>query len=214
MHENFRALEGVKRDRIINTAMREFSAKGFKNASTNEIVKKAGISKGALFHYFTSKLDLFGFLYRYSMGFFLEIIAPYLNDMPTDVFERWSAFAALKLRVVVQYPDMVDFMQNAFRDDARDIQEVLKNVSRQFFDDFLKKIYDGIDVSKFKPDVDIPKALQIIWWVLEGFALSKQTESLDASQMKSDAFVRTTILEVETYLGILKKTFYKVECLR
>lgn len=55
----FLELDKLKQDRIINAAMKEFALKGYKNASTNEIVKEAGISKGLLFHYFTNKKAYF-----------------------------------------------------------------------------------------------------------------------------------------------------------
>lgn len=214
MHENFIALEQEKRDRIINAAMGEFSAKGFKNASTNEIVKKAEISKGALFHYFSSKLDLFAFLYRYSMDLFLETIEPYLDNMSDDVFERWIEFATLKLRVAAQHPDMSDFMLNAFRDDAKEAQELLKGEFERFSGDFTNKIYDGLDFSRFKPDVDTQKALQMIWWILEGFSFSKQKEPIDMQIIKSEEFIQAVICEMDDYLGMLKKSFYKEEYLK
>ncbi|MEM5780278.1 MAG: TetR/AcrR family transcriptional regulator, partial [Lawsonibacter sp.] len=62
MYENFIGLKQEKRDVIINAALTEFAAKGYDLASTNGMVKAAGISKGALFHYFASKKDLFLFL--------------------------------------------------------------------------------------------------------------------------------------------------------
>ena len=50
-----------KQDRILNAAIKEFAQKGYDSASTNEIVKEAGISKGLLFHYFKIKSSYFSF---------------------------------------------------------------------------------------------------------------------------------------------------------
>ena len=58
-------MEPEKRERIINAAINEFTKKGYRNASTNEIVKEAGISKGLIFHYFKNKKQLYLFLYDY-----------------------------------------------------------------------------------------------------------------------------------------------------
>lgn len=209
MHENFIALDGKKRDRIINEAMHEFAVNGYKNASTNEIVKKSGISKGALFHYFSTKRELFGFLYHYGVDFMMKVLEPHINDMPSDVFERWIAFARFKIEVAVQYPDLADFMQKAFKDDAPEAMELLKGEFSRFSDEFSKKIYKGIDLSKFKPDVDVQKALQMIWWVLEGYALSKQKETLDLHHLKSDGGLQELICEMESYLNLLRISLYK-----
>ena len=35
------------------------TAHGFENASLNRIIKKAGISKGAMYYYFDDKMDLY-----------------------------------------------------------------------------------------------------------------------------------------------------------
>ncbi len=213
MHENFKTLDSEKRDRIINAAMHEFSVKSYKNASTNEIVKKAGISKGALFHYFASKQELFGFLYHYGVDFMMEVMEPHINDMPTDVFERWTAFAWFKLEIAAQYPNLSDFMQNAYRDDAPEARDLLKGEFARFAGDFSQKVYQGIDLFKFKPDIDVQKALQLIWWTLEGFALTKQQESIDWTKTKDDAFLQGLIEEMESYLNILKKSLYREEYL-
>ncbi len=40
----------------MNAAISIFATQGYAHASTDEIVKRAGISKGLLFHYFISKI--------------------------------------------------------------------------------------------------------------------------------------------------------------
>lgn len=47
------------RGRLITTARRLFAAKGFAATSTEEILAEAAVSRGALYHHFPSKLDLF-----------------------------------------------------------------------------------------------------------------------------------------------------------
>ncbi len=47
------------RGRLIGTARRLFAAKGFAATSTEEILGEADVSRGALYHHFPSKTDLF-----------------------------------------------------------------------------------------------------------------------------------------------------------
>jgi AcrR family transcriptional regulator len=47
------------RGRLIATARRLFAAKGFAATSTEEILSEATVSRGALYHHFPSKTDLF-----------------------------------------------------------------------------------------------------------------------------------------------------------
>ena len=44
---------------ILNAAKEEFLEKGFKSASLRNIVKKAGVTTGAFYGYFTSKSEIF-----------------------------------------------------------------------------------------------------------------------------------------------------------
>ena len=47
------------RGRLIATARRVFAVKGFAATSTEEILSEADVSRGALYHHFSSKTDLF-----------------------------------------------------------------------------------------------------------------------------------------------------------
>jgi AcrR family transcriptional regulator len=47
------------RARLIATARRLFAEKGFAGTSTEEILSEASVSRGALYHHFPSKTDLF-----------------------------------------------------------------------------------------------------------------------------------------------------------
>ena len=61
MNNKFFDAAKEKQDRIINAALQVFAVNGYRHASTDEIVRIAGISKGLLFHYFGSKLGLYSF---------------------------------------------------------------------------------------------------------------------------------------------------------
>lgn len=62
MKNTFMNLDPIKKKRIVEGALKEFSEHGYKEASTNTLVKELGISKGSLFKYFESKLDLYQYI--------------------------------------------------------------------------------------------------------------------------------------------------------
>ncbi len=62
------------RQNILNVAAEEIHLHGFQACSTSEIIKKAGISKGALYHHFGSKLAL-------GYAVLDEVFAPKFMDM-------------------------------------------------------------------------------------------------------------------------------------
>lgn len=57
--QTFINLSDEKREKIIDAGLKEFSNKGFREASTNMIVEYAGIPKGSFYQYFNDKKDLF-----------------------------------------------------------------------------------------------------------------------------------------------------------
>jgi len=51
-------------DEVLRAALELFAAQGYANTSVQQIVKAAGVTKGAMYHYFTSKDDLLFAIYE------------------------------------------------------------------------------------------------------------------------------------------------------
>ncbi len=60
--ERFMKLDEEKRQRIIKAAREEFSKVPFEEASINQIVKAAGISRGSFYTYFEDKRDILAYV--------------------------------------------------------------------------------------------------------------------------------------------------------
>ena len=87
MNEKFFDLKKEKQDRMINAALKIFALKGYEHASTDDIVREAGISKGLLFHYFISKIGLYAFVYDYSVKYLMLEYSTGISKEETDYFE-------------------------------------------------------------------------------------------------------------------------------
>lgn len=57
--ERFQRLPADVQRRILAVAAAEFAANGFRDASFNQIIARAEVSKGAMYYYFEDKADLF-----------------------------------------------------------------------------------------------------------------------------------------------------------
>jgi AcrR family transcriptional regulator len=55
-------LDGAKRERVLEAAMREFGEHGYSTGSLNTIAREAEIAKGSLFQYFRDKLEFFAYV--------------------------------------------------------------------------------------------------------------------------------------------------------
>lgn len=194
----------VKRERIINSALKEFSENTFEKASTNAIVKDADVSKGTLFHYFGSKEKLYNYLEYFSIHVTSEAIVNAINWDQSDIFLRLKDVIMIKFKVFLQYPYLADFSLIAFK--GKSIEDIME-IDPTYPIELQSQVYTrNIDYSLFKEDIDMSRAIDIIRWTLE-----KYTDELRLSLAKSEKEVDLKKIEKEifVYIEMLKKAFYK-----
>jgi AcrR family transcriptional regulator len=207
MRENFINLKEEKRDTIINAALGEFAAKGYDLASTNEIVKAAGISKGALFHYFSSKKELFLFLCDYVFKLVSREFYEQIGHCEGDLISRYRRAALLKGAVYQRYPQIFEFVKRMAVEKSpeivAEISEKLAQMTSYGYDNLL----GNLDISLFREDISFEKARELIVWALENYGLrsaeltrEKRIEEIDADALNAD---------FEQYLDILRQCFYR-----
>lgn len=209
MIDKFMNLDPEKREVIINAALEEFAQKGYKNASTNEIVKKANISKGLLFHYFSNKKKLFLFLYDYSKDVFLNEFYNKMNYDETDIIKRWRQIVLLKMELIQKYPVLYDFILASAVEDSKEIKQELENQMKNVLEDSYKRLFNNIDTSRFKAGMDIKRVLEIIFWVAQGFSNRELDHIKSDPTYRSHIDTNALVEEFELYLDLLKDTFYE-----
>ena len=204
MDEILKNMDAKKRDRIINSSLEEFSKRGFDKASTNIIVKNAGISKGLLFHYFDNKKSLHSYLENYVIGTVISNIQEQIDWNETDFFNRMKNVALIKGRLTLKYPYIFNFFTTILTDKSLD---EIYAYREDFAPGLMEKIYVyNIDYSKFKSALDLERTMKIINWVFEKFSL----EILDKLLKTSETFEYKQIEEdFNKYVDILKEAFYK-----
>jgi AcrR family transcriptional regulator len=197
----FREKDLDKRDKIINAAIEEFGKNSFEKASTNNIVKAAGVSKGLLYHYFKSKQELYDYLIEYIYTTIGNGIRGIFDDLDGDFFKRIQQVALFKIELTKDYPGIYDFgLRLLKRFTYEDLYEILKKYNL----DILQRVYtEGIDYSLFKEGVDVAKAMQIIQWTIEKYG--------ESYEHKDSINVDTIMDEMNSYLEPLRLAFYKEE---
>lgn len=210
MDDRFKNIDVKKRNKILNSAFEEFATNNYSKASTNNIVKKAGISRGLLYHYFANKKDLYNYLKKYSMDLVMDEVNSKIDWEIGDIFERLKQIILIKLSIFETYPFLVDFFSMMISNDVTEelTESELNKLQHEYKETKIyKDIYsENIDFSKFRDDIDVKKALDIIRWTMEKYSEEIQrkmkfnNESLDYSKMK---------LEIDEYNEILKESFYK-----
>ncbi|MFF0864394.1 TetR/AcrR family transcriptional regulator [Nonomuraea sp. NPDC003560] len=81
------------RQRLLAEATRLFAARGFEGTSVQEIVQAAGVTKGAMYHYFDSKDDLLHEIYARLLRMQMDRLTR-IADGPGTIRERLHRAAA------------------------------------------------------------------------------------------------------------------------
>ena len=200
MNEKFFDLKKEKQDRMINAALKAFAINGYKRASTDEIVKDAGISKGLLFHYFDTKLGLYEFVYDYSVRYLIMEMSAAISQKETDFFTLYEQKEMCKIQALKNYPYMQQMINRSMIEDESEAVAVIME-RRDSYRLKIVEIMQQADLTKFSDDVDNLKLRKIIDFTIEG---------LMTERFKEQAFdVEKLMDEVMDYLKMLKKLTYK-----
>ncbi len=199
------SMEQEKRQRVINSAMEEFS-KGYRKANTDTIVQNSGISKGLLFHYFGTKKDLFLFLIKYS----LDILSGEFQKQSFeshDILENLWKLSLVSVDLTMRYRLIYSFVVPAFFTLKEDFPEQMPTDHQSPTEEILAKCFQNFDRSLFRDDVDIPKACNVILWTIKGFSDSLMAYGHNIEDYKPH--YEKIEKELSEYMTLLRKTFYK-----
>ena len=177
MNEKFFDLKSEKQDRMINASLKMFAKNGYRHASTDDIVKEAGISKGLLFHYFSSKQGLYSFLVDYSIKYMTFEMQRTIGD-EKDYFEYLEKLESAKLTVLRNYPYMNEFIESAIVENRDEMDDAARSALLSY-SETMDGYRDKLDVPKVKAGVDMAVLEEIIGYTIKG---------LNGAYMESDSF--------------------------
>lgn len=192
-----------KKNRLINAAMKEFGDNKFDKASTNVIVKEAGISKGLLYHYFSSKKALFNYLFEYAMKTVAVPIAEEVGLEDPDIIGRIERITRLKVRIFDEIPFLLSFSKAMY--EGLDYTEVKKIIQK--YNPIPVDMYysHNVDKTLFKEEVDVAMAIKNIQFTLERVGDAYLTQQ----KMGIEPDIKQIIEEVEAFLAHFRKIYYK-----
>lgn len=208
MCTNFKKLPEEKKKKIIDVCIKEFSEKGYINASTNNIVLKAGISKGSLFNYFDNKKNLYLYIVDYEINFYLNLMLDKIKINNPDILNRILEWAELKLSIAIEQPLAYDFFANAFINVPEELKDEIQIRYNKLYDEGYRLSVEDIDYTLFRDDIDKQKAIELIFMSLNGISEKKilQYKSIEDNGYNQ---IHKAYDELKEYVSILRKVYYK-----
>ena len=208
MYESFENLSEEKKKRILDACMSEFADNGFEGASTNEIVKKAGISKGILFHYFGSKKNLYLYLLDKTIGYSIKKFYSFGENAPDDLFERILFDGMIKLKISYEEPVIYKLIYKTFINTPDDLKDEVALRYKRIYESNVPALLKGLDLSKIRSGIDPKKAVDVVLLFMEAL-MNRYTEAYrNVSAEQAFALADKIMDDSKDYIEILKKGIY------
>ncbi len=207
MIDAFHNLSKKKQDKVINAALLEFINNGYHNASTNNIVNNAGISKGMLFYYFESKKKLFEYLIMYCIKIVENDFLSKVNYQERDFIKRYRDASKRKLQIHKKNEHVLNFLGSLFLDGYATVPDGLSNKLIRMSESLVSNLHKNIDTSLFREDIDEEKIMKFIMWTFEGYQaeLIEKLKRKKLSEVDYDPYWE----EFDEYIEALRKLVYK-----
>jgi AcrR family transcriptional regulator len=205
MKKTFENLPIEKKQRILQACIHEFGEHGYDGSSTDRIIKKAGISKGGLYEYISSKEELFLYTVEYTYTHlydYLKIrIAEEGKQLPADLLDRLKLTADIAIDFYLDHPHFVSLIVRIANMSNEDIEEKSRGTFRRHFLD----LFGDVDIESLgRPKEQI---LELAMWMLlktrMDFLKEIKTER-DPMRIKED-YRRNW----DFYLAILRNGIYR-----
>ena len=173
MNDKFFKLPKEKQQRIINAAYKVFSKNSYKKASMSEIAAEGGISKSLLFHYFINKKELYLYLWTTAMRMTQKAVSDYNVLKTSDFFEMLKRSLLAKCSLMREYPHIGAFSLNAYYEEDSEIKKTIQLSYSDASRTSENKVFDIIDLSVFRKDIDLKLMYSEIFYAMDGYMLQK-----------------------------------------
>ncbi|MFV8310259.1 TetR/AcrR family transcriptional regulator [Mycobacteroides chelonae] len=125
----------VRRTELLDLAMALFLDRGYEKVSLNDLIATSGISKGAFYHYFSSKEALVAALAQRSADQAFEVLNPVFAGSGLGALEQLNAGlrASYEVKMALGAPESIAAMRSMLRPEN---QSLLRRISAIWEDKF------------------------------------------------------------------------------
>jgi AcrR family transcriptional regulator len=160
------------RERLVDVACRLFAEKGFEGTSVQDVVAAAGVTKGAMYHYFSSKDDLLYEIYGRVLRMQTERLEKFAAE-ESPVEERVRAAATDVVITTIENLESTTIFFRSLHQLGQEQQKEVRRERRRYHDIFSAMIIEGQAAGVFRDDVTADLAVDYffgsvhhlpMWW--------------------------------------------------
>lgn len=168
-HGDFDALPPERQEAVMRAAVEGFGRHSYKEASTEEIAHRAGMSKGLLFFYFRNKKAL----YLRTLDYLMDKVVNWVVDDEfyaiDDFFELMLYSGVQKMDSLKKWPWAMEFSIRAFYADHSDLRDAMMGWTKTQVDTMFDRFFKNIDFSRFREEVDPREVLDMLIMLGDGY---------------------------------------------
>lgn len=174
-----------KRLELIKIAFELFMKQGYENTTISNILKSAGISKGAMYHYFESKDEILDAVLNYIIDLDVK---PYEGVLDDSNLSAWEKFVILVRKTDHEIPEEVqEVTQYVLQRPASVFDYRTKELScKRSVPGFIQIIKEGVASGEFQTEYPEEVAEMILAigqsmniWVAENMTMEKAFREID-----------------------------------
>ncbi len=182
-----------KRRKILDAAVKVFSANGFYNSKVSHIAREAGVADGTIYLYFKNKEDLLIQVFLDTMDTILERQHEAMGT-ETDPIRRLERFVVTHFELVGSSPALAEVITVELRQSTKFMRATDMKAFGHYLGLIARCVEDGQRMGTFAPDHDPRRVARALFGVLDEFALEwamsdRQTSLADASRQVTLLFL-------------------------
>lgn len=163
-------------ERLVDVALRLFAEKGFESTSVQDVVSEAGVTKGAMYHYFGSKDDLLAEIYASVLRLQMERLTSFV-EREDPVADRVFAAAADVVVTTIEHLDAMTVFFRSLHQLSRAQAEEVRRERRRYHDTFRAMVIEGQRDGVFRDDIEADLVVDFffgsvhhlpMWWRADG----------------------------------------------
>jgi AcrR family transcriptional regulator len=184
-------------NRIMDSAERLFSNKGFNGTSMNDIVKESGFSKGAIYGHFESKERLFLSLWERQTVLGIDQLRQMFSPDETAV-DKLLKVAEMNMASSCDCPPEVGRMQLEFMVAASRMKSLEPDMRKRYetIHRFIVEIFEeGIENGEFKADTDVQSLTSLLFAAIDGLGLHYATLGIEFDTKRLQDTLVKVVLE-------------------
>ena len=162
----------ARRLNIVRAARKLFYEKGFKDVTVSQIARKAEISKGAVYLYFTSKEEIYSHILLSDLDNIYNVVLNSLKDgkSATKMLEDFAEiYIDTFLKDRESFRKIMTFMlQTGHPNLSENLNQSLIKSTNKTIDIVGTILLSGVENREFPPNLDIWQNRNIIWGMLNG----------------------------------------------